>query len=187
MKSPHCFIVKPVGGRRYDNLKEIGGMEFITSSSKEDHHASNRFAEVLETPLRYSGEIKPGDTLVVHHNAFKYYNTIQGEERSGRSFFKDDIFLIDSSQYFLYKRHDEWKCAEGFCFVKPIPPTEYVIDKHIKEEELRGILKYSNDYLLSLGLKPGDHVGFLPESEYEFIIDGEKLYRMYNDALCVKI
>ena len=102
MKSPHCFIVKPIGGRRYDNLKKIGGIDFITSSSKEDHTVSNRFAKVIETPLRYSGDIQVGDTLLVHHNAFKFYNDMQGKERSGRSFFKEDLFLIDEDQYFAY-------------------------------------------------------------------------------------
>ena len=66
MKSPHSFIVKPIGGRRYDNIKTISGIDFITSSSKEDHTVSNRFAEVIETPISYDGEISPGDTIVVH-------------------------------------------------------------------------------------------------------------------------
>ena len=36
MQSPDRFIVKPVKGRRYNNTKEIGGLEFITSTSEED-------------------------------------------------------------------------------------------------------------------------------------------------------
>lgn len=186
MKSPHCFIVKPIGGRRYDNLKEIGGVEFITSSSKEDHTVSNRFAEVIQTPLRYSGEIQIGDTLVVHHNAFKYYNDIKGRERSGRSFFRDDLFLIDQDQYFMFFNNGVWKSREEYCFVKPIPAKKYMLDKSIKEEELIGIIKYGNKFLSSLGVNEGDEVGFLPDSEYEFKIDGEKLYRMYNSAICIK-
>mgnify|MGYP003635480428 CR=1 FL=1 len=35
MQSPFSFIVRPVKGRRYDNIKEIGGIDFITSSSKK--------------------------------------------------------------------------------------------------------------------------------------------------------
>ena len=37
MKSPHYFIVKPVKGRRYDNIKNIGGIDFYTSVSQKDH------------------------------------------------------------------------------------------------------------------------------------------------------
>ena len=46
MRSIHSFIVEPVNDRRYDNVRKIGGMEFITSVSEEDHMASNRFAIV---------------------------------------------------------------------------------------------------------------------------------------------
>ena len=98
MKSPFYFIAKPVKGKRYDNTKEIGGLEIIVSTSEEDHQFSNRYAEVVETPLGYNGPIVPGDTLIVHHNVFKFYNDMKGNRRSGRSFFKDDIFLIDNEQ-----------------------------------------------------------------------------------------
>ena len=94
MKSPYYFIVKPVNGRRYDNIKNIGGIDFVTSVSQEDHLASNRFAEVVSCPLSYTGEIVPGDILLVHHNVFKIYYDMKGREKSGRSFFKDDLFFI---------------------------------------------------------------------------------------------
>ncbi len=32
----------------------------------------------------------------------------------------------------------------------------------------------------------GDIVAFAPDSEYEFRIDGEILYRMYNKNICLK-
>ena len=94
MKSPFSFIVKAYNERRYDNIKNVGGVEFITSVSKEDHTSSNRFAIVVETPVGYTGPIQPGDQLLVHHNVFKYYNDMKGVERSGKSYFKDDLFLL---------------------------------------------------------------------------------------------
>ena len=51
MKSPFYFIVKPLKGRRYDNTREIGGIEFVVSTSEEDHMFSNRYAEVIELPI----------------------------------------------------------------------------------------------------------------------------------------
>ena len=33
MRSPYSFIVRPIKGRRYDNTKDIGGIDFITSVS----------------------------------------------------------------------------------------------------------------------------------------------------------
>ena len=53
MKSPYMFIVKPVDGKRYANTKEVGGKEILISTSQEDHIHSNRFAEVIETPIHY--------------------------------------------------------------------------------------------------------------------------------------
>jgi len=85
MKSPFSFIVEPYNGRRYDNIKKIGDVNLIISSSKEDHTVSNRFAKVISTPINYSGEIVPGDILLVHHNVFKFYNDMKGVEKSGKS------------------------------------------------------------------------------------------------------
>ena len=59
-------------------LKKIGSVDFIISSSKEDHTVSNRYAIVKELPLGYKGEVSIGDTLLVHHNVFKYYNDMKG-------------------------------------------------------------------------------------------------------------
>jgi hypothetical protein len=35
------------------------------------------------------------------------------------------------------------------------------------------------------GLSEGDEVAFTPDSEYEFNIDGEKLYRVNSDNICI--
>ena len=93
MKSPDQFIVKAIGGKRYNNTKQIGGVDFVVSASQEDHKFSNREAIVVETPLQYDGPIQQGDTLLVHHNVFKFYHDMYGRQKSGKSFFKDDIFL----------------------------------------------------------------------------------------------
>ena len=74
MKSPFYFIVKPIKGRRYDNIKKIGGLDIVTSVSKEDYKSSNRFAEVIALPINYTGDIEVGNVLLVHHNVLKYYN-----------------------------------------------------------------------------------------------------------------
>ena len=183
MKSPFYFIVKPSNDKRYDNTKKIGNVNFITSTSKEDHTVSNRYAIVVETPINYSGPIKIGDTLLVHHNVFKYYNDMYGREKSGKSFFKDDLFFIDFDQFFLYYNKEEWKSHSKYCFIKPIPPKKSFLGKTGKEEPLMGVVKYNNQELKNLGVKVGDEVSFTPESEYEFYVEDEKLYRMFTDNI----
>lgn len=187
MRSPFYFIVKPMKGRRYDNTKEVSGVELITSTSEEDHMASNRFAEVIETPLGYDGPISISDILLVHHNAFKFYNDVKGRQKSGKSFFKDDLFFIEADQFFMYYSNNCWNAYDKFCFVKPIPATESYIKKPFSEEPLMGIMRYPNKYLLSQGVKEGDLVCFLPDTEYQFTVENEKLYRMYEHQITIKL
>ena len=185
MKSPYQFIVKPVKGRRYDNTKEIGDVDFIVSSSQEDHKVSNRFAEVVSTPITYTGPIKPGDTLLVHHNVFKFYYDMYGRQKSGRSYFKDDLFFIDYDQFFLFHNGEKWKAHGKYCFIKPVKTKDSFMYKGIKEEPLIGIVKYINQELIDKGVKEGDEISFEPESEYEFTVDGEKLYRMFTNNITI--
>lgn len=186
MKSPNQFIVEPEKGKRYDNTKNIGGLDFIVSTSIEDHMSSNRFAKVISTPANYKGDITPGDTLVVHHNVFKYYNDMKGRRRSGKSFLKDNLFLIDKDQYFLYKRNGAWVAKDGFLFIKPIPKSanKWIYTSNT-EEPLIGEVKYISSSESELSV--GDVVSFLPNTEYAFTVDGEKLYRMYKDHITMKL
>lgn len=187
MKSPYSFIVKPVNNRRYDNVKNIAGIDFITSTSQEDHTVSNRFAEVISTPIDYPGPVKVGDTLLVHHNVFKYYYDMKGNQKSGKSFLFDDLFLVDDDQYFLYKTEDQWKSRDRYCFVSPMEKGEFYLDYHGNEQPLVGMIKYSNNILEDQGIFAGDVVSFKPNSEYEFNIDEEKLYRVMTHMITMKL
>ena len=187
MQSPFDFIVRPLNGERYNNTKDIGGIQLIVNTSEEDHKFSNRYAEVIEVPYKYTGPVQVGDTLLVHHNAFKFYNDIKGRRKSGRSFFRDDLFFIETDQFFMFKKNDRWNAYSRYCFVKPIKQTESYIKKPFSEEPLMGIMKYPNEYLLTQGIKAGDLVCFSPDSEYEFTVDDEKLYRMYDHQITIKL
>lgn len=187
MRSPFYFIAVPVSGKRYNNTKEISGVELIISTSEEDHKFSNRQAEVVETPLGYKGPISKGDILLVHHNVFKFYNDIKGRRKSGKSFFMDDKFFIEPDQFFMYKKGETWYAYDRYCFVQPIQAIDSYIKKPFSEEPLMGIMRYPNDYLKSKGVNPGDSVCFSPDSEYEFDVDGEKMYRMYDHQITIKV
>ena len=49
-----------------------------------------------------------------------------------------------------------------------------------------GVMKLTNSELVTYGINNGDLVGFLPNSEYEFIVDGEKLYRVMTNFISIK-
>jgi len=187
LRSPFQFIVKPRNGRRYDNVLDWDGFEFISSTSEEDHKVSNRYAEVVEVPLSYSGSIKVGDTLLVHHNVFKFYNDMRGRRKSGKSFFKDDLFFVDNEQFFMWHDGSSWNAHDRYCFIEPVPTEDSYIYKPISKEPLIGIMRYPNSYLKSKGVDSGDKVSFQPDSEYEFNVDGTIMYRVYDHQVTIKL
>ena len=48
-------------------------------------------------------------------------------------------------------------------------------------------MRYPNEYLMSQGVKSGSKVTFTPESEYEFEVDGEKMYRIFEHQITLKL
>ena len=185
MKSPFNFIVKPHKGTRYNNTVDWEGVEFTTNTSEEEAKFSNRKAIVVSVPLDYDGPIKVGYTLLVHHNVFKFYNDMKGRRKSGRSFFKEDLFFVDSEQFFMYHDGNKWNAHDRYCFVSPIPSEECYIQKPT-HEPLMGRMEYPNDYLLNQGVHTGTIVSFTPECEYEFDVEGEMMYRSYDHQITMK-
>jgi len=187
MRAIYSFIVEPLNKRRYDNIKKLNDIDLITSVSEEDHKSSNRYATVISLPLKYNGEIEVGDILIVHHNVFKFYNDMYGRRKSGKSYFKENLFFVDEDQFFLYKHNDKWNTHGKYCFIKPINIKDSFLKKSGKYEPLQGVIKYINKELLSLGLKEGDKVIYEPESEYEFTVDNELLLRMFTNNITTVI
>jgi hypothetical protein len=108
---------------------------------------------------------------------------MQGRQKSGRSHLKDDLFLVDYEQFFLYKNNNTWVAHSKYCFIKPAPLEDSYILKGGNEEPLFGTIKYINQELLDLGVNVGDKISFTPDSEYPFTVDDEKLYRMFTNNI----
>lgn len=178
MKSVYSFVVKPKG-ERYNNTKKLDGGELILNTEIYNHQFVNREAIVISTPIVGDTNIKPGDTVLVHHNVFRRWNNQHGIEKNSKAYFNEDTYLINDDQIFLYKRDNKWTVPKGYCFVIPLKTT----DKFNTESEkpLQGIVKYSDGTV-----KVGDLVGFRPSSEYEFIVDGERLYRVLSNFITIK-
>jgi len=183
MKSIYQFIVEPINKTRYNNTKKIGGIDFIVNTSEEEVSAANRQAKVIETPLNYCGPIEKGDILLVHHNVFKFYNDMRGRRQSGKSFFKDNLFLVDLDQFFAFKKNDKWYGYDRYCFLKPTPKHDSYIFKPFTNEPLVGEVVIINKGLTEQGVKVGDKVCYKPNQEYEFEVDGQKLWRMYDHSI----
>ena len=83
----------------------------------------------------------------------------------------------------MYKHGDTWHAHDRYCFVKPTPVIDTYIKKPFSEEPLMGVMMYPNEYLKSQGVSSGDLVCFTPDSEYEFNVDGQKMYRIYDHQI----
>ena len=178
MESVYNFVVTPKG-ERYNNTKQVGDSELILNTEIYNHKYVNRIAKIISTPRVMETDLKPGDEVIVHHNVFRRWHNIKGIEKNSRSYFNESTYFINQDQIFLYKRDDNWKAPKGYCFVKPLKATNPLnIDL---EKPLQGIVKYSDGMV-----KVNDLVGFKPNSEYEFIVDNERLYRVLSNFITIK-
>ena len=186
MKTLYNFIIEPLNGVLYDNVKKIGDSDLIMSSSIENHEMTNRHAIVVSAPIYYDGPIKNGDTIIVHHNVFRKYYDAYGEEKYAAGLITDNKYSVEIGQIFLYKSEgDDWQTFEPYCFVSPIANDDGMAN--VSEKELYGIMEYTTPYIDSIGIKSGDRIAFRPDSEYEFNIDGKKMYRVNSNNICLKI
>ena len=183
MKSVYNFVVTPIG-ERYNNKKKVGDKELILNTEIFNHLYVNRKAKVISTPIVENTDIKPGDEVIVHHNVFRRWHNIRGEEKNSRSYFNENIYFIDYSQIFLVKycvsfSDQNWYAPPGYCFVKPLKTKDqFNIDA---ERPFIGIVKYSDGTV-----KEGDLIGYKPGTECEFVIDGERLYRVLSNLITIK-
>lgn len=154
-----------------------------TEITERDHIFVNRIGIVCSCPITGDATIKKGDDVILHHNVFrKWYDSHQVEKNSA-SFLSENKYLVASDQIYAYKRNGEWKCLPDYCFVKPIyKDDEWSLQT---DENLSGELVYLNKKLEDLGLSKGSIVGFTPNSEYEFTIDGQKLYRILSNQITI--
>ena len=79
----------------------------------------------------------------------------------------------------MYKRNKDWTAPKGYCFIQPIKETDQFNTD--VEKPLIGIVKYSDGTV-----NVGDLIGYRPNTECEFIIDGIKLYRVLSNLITIK-
>jgi hypothetical protein len=185
MQSLFSFIVEPKNGR-YDNEVDIDGKKLIINTTMDDHKYVNRVGVVKSIPKIGKTNIKIGDEVIVHHNVFRRFYDVRGVEKNSSSYFKEDLYFCFYDQIFLYKQDNEWKAPFDFCFVKPIVENKKQLVTVQKERPRVGILKYGNSSLDAFKVNEGSLVGFSPSSEYEFVIDNDRLYRMRTNDITIK-
>jgi hypothetical protein len=178
MKSIYNFVVKPIG-KRYNNVKKVGDKELILNTEIFNHQYVNRKATVISKPIIGDTNIEIGNDVILHHNVFRRWHDVRGNEKNSKSYFKEDTYIVSIDQIFLYKKFWKWHSPKGFCWVKPIKNKDKYNNSETQENI--GIVKYTDG-----SFKVNDLVGFTPISNYEFVIDGELLYRVYTKFITIK-
>tara|TARA_B110000093_G_scaffold24381_1_gene23231 strand:- start:732 stop:1337 length:606 start_codon:yes stop_codon:yes gene_type:complete len=183
MKSLYDFIIKPLGDR-YQNEIKLGDKTLVLNTKIESFKAVNNLAVVVETPKAFRTDIKKGDIIVIHHNVFRVFYDMKGVKKNSRSYFKDNLYFCAIDQIYLYKNTGNWKSFGDRCFVMPLKNKDSLgLDK---EQKLIGILKYGNKSLKASEIVPGDVVGFTPNSEWDFVIDKQRVYCMKSNDIVIK-
>ena len=178
MKSLYSFIVKPLESR-YDNIRKVDDKNLIINTSIENHIFVSKKAVVVSTPAAYTTDIKIGDKLYIHHNIFRRFYDVKGREKNSATYFKDDLYFVYPEQIYMYNLN----CHLDYCFIKPLNNQSLLYNR--KEEPNVGIVKHSNKLLEAAGIIPGTLITFTPNSEFEFIIDGERLYCMKSNDIAL--
>ena len=178
MQSLYYFIVKPFEDR-YDNIRQVDGNNLIINTGIEDHRFISKKAVVVSTPAAYDTKINIGDELYIHHNIFRRWYDQKGKERNSSTHFKDDLYFVSLEQIYMYNL----KTHLDYCFVKPLK-NQSVLENR-KEQPNVGIVKYSNKSLEALKITPETLITFTPNSEFEFIIEGERLYCMKSNDIAL--
>ena len=178
MKSVYNFVVTPIG-QRYNNVKKVGDKELIVNTEIFNHQHVNRRAKVLSLPIIGDTDIEINDDVILHHNVFRRWHNVHGEEKNSKNYFNENTYIVYPDQIFLYKRFWKWHSPKGFCWVKPIKNQDKYSNNETQENI--GIVKYTDGTF-----KVNDLIGFTPISNYEFVIDGELLYRVYTKFITIK-
>ena len=183
MKSLYDFIIKPLGDR-YENEIKIGDKTLVLNTKIESFKSVNNLAVVVETPKAFKTSIQKGDIVLIHHNVFRVFYDMKGVKKNSRSYFKDDLYFCAVDQIYLYKNTENWKSFGDRCFVMPLKNEDILTND--KEQKLIGILKYGNNSLKALNINPGDVVGFTPNSEWDFIVDEQRVFCMKSNDIVIK-
>ena len=183
MKSLYDFIIKPLGDR-YENEIKIGDKTLVLNTKIESFKSVNNLAVVVETPKAFKTSIQKGDIMLIHHNVFRVFYDMKGVKKNSRSYFKDDLYFCAVDQIYLYKNTEDWKSFGDRCFVMPLKNEDILTND--KEQKLIGILKYGNNSLKALNINPGDVVGFTPNSEWDFIVDEQRVFCMKSNDIVIK-
>ena len=181
--------------QEYNNEVTLdSGLSLVVNTTIESVANVNRVVTIKSAPKFTI--LQKGDKVIIHHNILRRKNDINGLEVQGEYFIEDNLYFVPLTEVFAYNRSGKWIALDPFVFLKPIVYdniNDKINDRIIepvsfeKYKKNIGTLQILNEEVVDWGLSKGDEIYFTDNSEYEFEIDGELLYRMKTSDLLGKV
>lgn len=178
-----------------EKVKMESGVEIFVENKTNDVINTIRHGTLKQAPLFFKTILQAGDEVYFHHNIVREVRDWHGNVQNKMFDFdpSKNLYRCPMELIFAIHRDGKFMAVSPYCFIKPIAEQDEVkpngfIIKHIEEEKQHyGIVKYGNDELYKQHIREGDTVIFRKDSEYQYNIFGEKLYRMRNDDILAKV
>ena len=176
MKALHHVIIK--SDHTYNN--KVGS--FSVNTSIDNVESINREATVVVAPK--NTDLNPGDVVIVHHNIMRENMRIDKTKTRGNFYIGNNHYWCPVSEVLMKKDpNGSWDPLGNFLFVRPIKQENIelmggltLIPRSRKGmQELRAEVAIKNSKMLDIEV--GDKVYMSNNSEHEFIIDGEVLFK----------
>lgn len=165
----------------HNNKAMIGDKEIYLDTSYEHEFHARQYGIVYAVSESIK-DIKKGDKIYFHHFVIRKENKVN---------FVEDKMVFQTTKPFVYAivRDGKLKMLDNWVFVEQVLEDESKcktdsgiwIKPDQEDEELHGILRYSNNELIEQGANINDRIIFSKDSEYVMDIEGEDLMRMRNE------
>lgn len=173
----------------YEDTIQYGQLKLYIDTRFSDVRHTVRYGQVTSS---HDIRFRPGDTVWFHHNIVRRVRDADGNHLKDSGNIPGDIYCVPSETIYAIQRDGAFKAVAPYCFIKPIPEQEEqaagISIISLKTEKPQwGTVQYGNKQLTGQGVSEGDTIIFNADSEYEYPIEGEKLYRMQTDWIVAKI
>ncbi len=175
MRTPFNYII--FTENRYNNETE-SGLVINTEITERDGEFVNRVGKVVGTPLMDNLNIPMGSNVILHHNVFRRWYDMRGNEKNGSAFWNDQEYIVNQDSIYAYDSGDGWISCDKYCFVKPIHDRYGALNER---RNYIGTIAIGNDKTPPVGSK----IAYTPNSEYLFYLDGERYYRVFLRDICI--
>ena len=189
MRALHYIIIKTE--RTYNNTEKLNGIDITVNVDIDDVKSINRKATVVCAPK--GTNLFKGEEVIVHHNIMRETIHTDGTLDKGHFYISDNYYWLPVSEAIMKKNSNgEWETLLDFVFIRPVKEEVedvgnglFLVNRSYKgRKENKAVLAITNKNLK--GVEVGDNIIFSYNSEHEFLIDGELLYKCRIEDILAK-